>query len=66
VVVRGSGAPPLPTKEKPPGIIRGPYGRREPMIWNIVGILVALPASMVAAIELYRLLKPGRGRHRKR
>lgn len=36
------------------------------MIWNIVGILVALPASMVAAIELYRLLKPGRGRRRKR
>ena len=46
------------TKEKPPGTVRGPYGRRDPVIWNIIGILVALPASTVAAVDLYRLAIP--------
>ncbi len=36
------------------------------MILQVLGILIALPASMVAAVNLFRLLRPGRGKHRKR
>lgn len=35
------------------------------MIMDIIGILVSLPASMVAAVTLYRMVRPGSGRHRK-
>ena len=53
VVSEGADAP--EDNKKPPGPAGGHIvGRRTSMILDIIGILVALPASMVAAVTLYR------------
>ena len=64
VVSEGADAP--EDNKKPPRNGRGAH--REggtSMIMDIIGILVSLPASMVAAVTLYRMVRPGSGRHRK-
>ena len=36
------------------------------MMLEIIKVLIALPPSMVAAVMLYHLVRPGKGKHREK
>ena len=64
---------PLPTNEEPPGGHREvqQLNRKEVIVMTIgelIGLasaVLTLPGSIVAAIQLWQMLRPGHGRHRK-
>gem|GEM_PF-2004723 len=63
--LRGFG---LKARERPPpGGRRGAGGEKgAEMMLEIIKVLIALPPSMVAAVMLYHLVRPGKGKHREK
>ena len=62
---------PLPTNEEPPGghrevqqLNREEVKKME-LLFMVLGTVLALPGSIVAVIQLWQMLRPGHGRHRK-
>ena len=52
---------------KPPGGGRGAEEEKgAEMMLEIIKVLIALPPSMVAAVMLYHLVRPGKGKHREK
>lgn len=53
-------------ENNPPAATGGSEEKGTAMILDIIKVLIALPASMIALVKLYRLGRPGTGRHRKK
>ena len=71
--VIGGWEEPLPTNEEPPGGHREvqQLNRKEVIVMTIgeliglASVVLTLPGSIVAVIQLWQMLRPGHGRHRK-
>ena len=65
------GTPPNEQKNPPRGATRGvqQLNREEvkkmEIFFMVLGTALTLPGSIVAVIQLWQMLKPGHGRHRK-
>ena len=71
IVIIVVGRDPLPTNEEPPGghrevqqLNREEVKKME-LLFMVLGMVLALPGSIVAVIQLWQMLKSGHGRHRK-
>ena len=54
-------------RESPPEEAGGLKKRKgAEMMLEIIKVLIALPPSMVAAVMLYHLVRPGKGKHREK
>ena len=62
--LRGFG---LKARESPPEEAGGAEEEKgAEMMLEIIKVLIALPPSMVAAVMLYHLVRPGKGKHREK